>query len=208
MFRYQLLPLTLFRSSLFGILAALGALATELVLLAVADIASSSPSLATPSVPNLPSYGPGLLLLLALAEEAFKYALIRRRTTLAASSQAWPLATSLAFGAGFAGTETFLFLSFSSPGSGSVVSLGSMAAIHLATSLILGYASVPSGRTLVGPLGLAAAVSIHVLYNFSVLYRHPFLPATVPFAALFASVIFWKTFPPDPVRRNAQGAGR
>lgn len=161
----------------FGALAASGALALELVLLSTQAVLSLPPD----AVFEIDFV---TLFLLAGIEESVKFLLLKR---FFSANQPPNQSYLLVFGLAFSLIEILLITQHATPFGprADVSSLLSIVMLHCATAIILGRICFQRKPQAVGLSGLLFAVSIHFLYNLSILYQFP--PA-VSFLLAFGSL--------------------
>lgn len=163
----------LFISPLFiGLLAAAGALLTELFVFSFAIQDTATQSVSTTNVNFVfVSGGLGFLFLSAFIEESFKYFLLKK--TLVLTHASWYIIAFLfLFSLGFSGLEITLLL-FTNPLINAAVfaHIIGLFLLHLLTISLFGYILAHPSLKRFALLFIPLATLIHFLYNVAILYQ-------------------------------------
>jgi hypothetical protein len=143
-----------------GIIAALFALVLELALGSIPGLDFFIPR---PAIPDTQTLTPMLLLLFALIEEVVKLSVLRKTTLIPNGARAFPFRT-MAFAAGFGGTELLLAKSmFTEVG---MFALAGIFAVHFVTIFLYGFALSRRFSEWLLVVVLIAGIVLHFSYNF------------------------------------------
>ncbi len=160
----------LLSSFFFGLLAAIGALLTELTVFSffIRDTALQSVPAADANF-VFATGGMTFLFLSAFIEETFKFLLLKK--TVFTEQRVWKMIAALAlFGIGFSSLETLLlFLSTPHIDTNTALHIVSIFLLHLSTITALGYTIIHPPLKRFSFIVFPLMILIHFIYNISVL---------------------------------------
>lgn len=165
--------------SLFlGIIAALGALVTELIIFVIFGMASFDKNIIAQDLSSL-NY---LLVTAVFIEEILKYLIIQKRIESFSIGRTLIL-NSFLVGLGFAGVESALIYFRSAGSSIPYQSLMEIILIHIFTAGIIGYFIATRNPQKISTVLKAVSIAafIHLSYNILVLYRNDWINIIILF---------------------------